>query len=164
MSVSSKARTYERAVPTHLRTQRGLFYTPDDIADRVASGALTLWRSVHPGESLSGRTVLDPSCGAGALLAAAARALGPVDVRLVGRDTDPEAVSLARERLGGLADIQLGDALGEGPSGDVVLTNPPYGRDASSEDRDRFVTFWRSALERVRPGGVLAVLAPRSFW
>jgi predicted RNA methylase len=163
VSASSKARDYERAVPTGLRAERGLFYTPDEIADLVASDALALWLSVHPGMSLTGRTVLDPSCGAGALLAAAARALGPVDVELVGRDTDPDAISLARERLGGHADIQLGDALGDGPSGDIVLTNPPYGKDASSEDRDRFVTFWRAALERVRPGGVLAVLAPRSW-
>jgi len=161
--VPSKARTYERTTPPDLRTKRGLFYTPDDVADLVATRALALWHSLHPGASFEGRTVLDPSCGAGALLAAAARALGPVNARLVGRDIDAASLSLARERLGSRADVQLGDALAGGPPGDLVLTNPPYGRDPAAEDLDRFVTFWRAALQRVAPGGVLAVLAPRSW-
>jgi predicted RNA methylase len=160
---SGKARSYERSTPPDLRTQRGLFYTPDEVADLVASRALELWSATHPGASLEGRCIVDPSCGAGALLAAAARVLGPVNARLVGGDIDAAAVSLARERLGHRADIQIGDALTNGPSGDVVLTNPPYGRDPTSADLDRFVTFWRAAVRRVAPGGVLAVLAPRSW-
>jgi predicted RNA methylase len=160
---ASKARAYERAVPAELRTRQGLFYTPDAVADVVASSALALWRSAHGGESFEGRTVLDPSCGAGALLAAASRALVSSGARLVGRDIDPAAVSLARERLGSRADLQVGDALGDGPTADIVLTNPPYGKDPAREDLDRFVTFWRAALQRVRPGGVLAVLAPRAW-
>jgi predicted RNA methylase len=163
MKTASKALAYERAVPAELRTRQGLFYTPDAVADIVASGALALWRSAHEGEPFEGLTVLDPSCGAGALLAAASRALEPSNSRLVGRDIDRAAICLARERLGSDTDLQVGDALDDGPTGDIVLTNPPYGKDPVSEDLDRFVTFWRAALRRVRPGGVLAVLAPTAW-
>jgi predicted RNA methylase len=160
---ASRARLYERTVPADFRAQRGLFYTPDEVADVMACGAIELWLSLHPGATFAGRTVVDPSCGAGALLAAAGRALGSVDARLVGRDIDAEAIAIARERLGARADVAQGDALADGPLGDIVLINPPYGRDPSCADRDRFVSFWRAALARVAPGGVLAVLAPSSW-
>ena len=156
------ARGYERTTPRHVRAERGLFYTPDDVADVVAKSALALWASV--GKTLAGKTILDPSCGAGALLAAVRRAAPDVPLRLVGGDIDPRAIALARARLGDEAELYVGDALTETrPRGDLVVTNPPYGRDPASDDIDRYVTFWRAALARVAPGGVLAVLAPRSW-
>jgi predicted RNA methylase len=158
----ARARAYERAAPAKKRSLRGLFFTPDAVADTMARRAIALWRASQPVASRAAPTVLDPSCGAGALLAAAARALD-AGARLVGTDLDPEAIALARERLGARALLEVGDALLPGPSADIVLTNPPYGRDPRSADRDRFVTFWRAALARVSPGGVLAVLAPTSW-
>jgi SAM-dependent methyltransferase len=156
------ARGYERSTPRHVRAERGLFYTPDDVADVVAKGALALW--VSEGKTLAGKTILDPSCGAGALLAAVRRAAPAVPLRLVGGDIDSRAIALARARLGDEAELYVGDALTEThPRGDLVVTNPPYGRDPGSDDLDRYVTFWRAALARVAPGGVLAVLAPRSW-
>jgi SAM-dependent methyltransferase len=178
-----QARGYERAAPDELRARRGLFYTPDEMADVVARGAVRLWLSERTGRSfeetgalvssregqggafelLRGRTALDPSCGAGALLAAMARILPGVDLNLVGGDIDPTALALSRKRLGEGAELYLGDALSDGLRGDIVLTNPPYGRDPNSADIDRYVTFWRAAIRRVERGGVLAVLAPQSW-
>jgi hypothetical protein len=177
---------------TPVRSGVRLFYTPDAVADVVARGAVRLWLSEHTGRSfeeagalvsetapggrggippegpeglnlLRGRIALDPSCGGGALLAAVARALPGAGVKLVGGDVDPAALSLSRERLGARAALYLGDALDDGPRGDIVVTNPPYGKDSTSEDIDRYVTFWRAAIRRVEQGGVLAVLAPRSW-
>jgi SAM-dependent methyltransferase len=83
----------------------GAFYTPEDLAVRVAGLAL---------EPLPGTPrVLDPACGDGALLAAAARrllarGLSPAEVAplLHGIDRDAAALAVARERLRGI----LGDA------------------------------------------------------
>src|SRR5580700_4848207 len=124
-----QARGYERAAPDELRARRGLFYTPDEVADVVARGAVRLWLSERTGRSfeetgmlvsregqagafglLRGRTALDPSCGAGALLAAMARMLPGVDLHLVGGDIDPTALALSRKRLGEGAELYLGDA------------------------------------------------------
>jgi SAM-dependent methyltransferase len=159
----------------------GIFYTPDDVADTLAQGAIALWLSMRTGESygeslaalrrgpeqvralLRGLTVLDPSCGAGALLAAALRAVPGGAIRILGADIDPSAIARCRERFGARAELRLADARASGPKADLVLTNPPYGRDSASGDIDRYVTFWRAALLRVKPGGVLAVLAPPSW-
>ena len=69
------------------RRERGAFYTPPSLVAWILDRAL-------PGA----RTVLDPACGTGHFLVAAARRLG--DVRAVrGSDVDPEAVRIARLRL-----------------------------------------------------------------
>jgi SAM-dependent methyltransferase len=191
------ARGYERSVAPLARARHGLFYTPDALADRVAWAALAEWLAqrgvpfdeawalfasgraprasrqlVAAREWLGNLTVLDPSCGGGALLAAteratsrAARAIGePSNARLLGTDRDPVAIALARALLSPRATVAKADALAPaGPTADVVLTNPPYGPPEVRGDIDRYVTFWRAAAARVRPGGVLAVLAPTSW-
>lgn len=84
-------------------------------------------------------TVLDPACGQGALLRAAAKRLGAeaarigldedvVRANLHGVDRDAEAVRVARGRLP-RATIRVGEALLGVPwteRYDVVLGNPPY--------------------------------------
>jgi predicted RNA methylase len=159
----------------------GVFYTPDAAADTLVEGAIALWLSERTGRSfehamaavsgrspwayrlLSGRTLLDPSCGGGALFAAALRALPGLSAKMVGGDIDPCAIRLCHERFGDRVELYQGDARTPGPEGDLVLTNPPYGKDPSSADIDRYVTFWGAAARRVKPDGVLAVLAPRSW-
>ena len=199
------ARRYERSVAPHTRAKHGLFYTPDPLADRLVWAALGEWLAQRgvpferawalfasgtaPGRgaaaarrALAGLVVVDPSCGAGALLAAAGRAIARAgaalgarpSARLVGTDRDAAAIALARTRLAaaGATLVEVGDALDpRGPTGDVVLTNPPYGsaqegaktRAGARGDVDRYVTFWRAAAARVKDGGVLAVLAPTSW-
>lgn len=107
------------------RAALGQWYTAAPVA-RLAIAAL--------GELGAGTSVLDPTCGDGAFLAAAAAAGAR---RLVGVDIDADAAASARARVPG-AEILVRDALG-GPAAalaarggrrgfDVVIGNPPYVR------------------------------------
>lgn len=80
------------------------------------------------GVSGSGGRVLDPACGAGALIAAA---LDRGACACVGVDLDADAVTVAREAVGQGARIVHGDFIETEPgdlggSFDAVLANPPY--------------------------------------
>ncbi|MDP3279163.1 MAG: N-6 DNA methylase [Deltaproteobacteria bacterium] len=75
----------QRSLPSE-RKRRGSFYTPSALAQRVAVAALP--------HGTDARTVLDPACGAGALLLAACERVGPD--ALYGIDLDPHAIWVAR--------------------------------------------------------------------
>ena len=145
--------------------------------DRRAAGAwFTPWPLVQHLLDLAlreGRDVLDPACGAGVFLAAAARRViasaspGSDVVDLVvrsvhGIDLDPDAVELARVVLwlellpwldldGPLPELTLrvGDTLGDAApapaSYDVVVGNPPF-----LNQLERATAQERDAAERVR--------------
>lgn len=137
---------HERSVPPTRRRRHGVHYTPAALAARLVGEAVAVLGRVPA-------TVLDPSCGAGAFLLAAAdelhRAGVPaaevVERRLVGIELDPAAAAAARSALrewaaahgaghAGTARILSGDArwLGrdwaERPPGgfDLVVGNPPF--------------------------------------
>ena len=97
------------------RRARGAFYTPAWMVARLVDLALD---ELAPGALPP--CVLDPACGDGRLLVAAARRLGRAAV--LGVDRDPLAVALARTNLWRLA------AAGGGPAATVVcgdaLTGP----------------------------------------
>jgi SAM-dependent methyltransferase len=115
------------------RQESGTFYTPLSLVGWI------LDRVLVPGEQAM---VLDPACGAGHFLVAAARRLiaqGTAPARAValvhGVDLDPVGVAITRLRLRALApdsatepDVRLADGLGEHPSApyDVVVGNPPF--------------------------------------
>jgi hypothetical protein len=83
-------------------------------------------------EALDGLTVLDPSCGGGALLAAAALLAHGVGARLALRALELAAgpARAAQARLGLLgaeAEVTAGDAFARRwPAADLVLMNPPF--------------------------------------
>jgi hypothetical protein len=124
--------------------RHGAHYTPADLADRVAALALG-------GDGGDGRTVVDPTCGAGAVLLAAAERLMTGGAsrsqvardQLFGADLDPLAAAVAEAALalwsGGTVPapghVVVADALEQGraawpgaPAGgfDVVAGNPPF--------------------------------------
>jgi SAM-dependent methyltransferase len=72
--------------------------------------------------------LLDPACGTGNFLVAAARRLGTTR-NLVGLDTDPRAINACRKAVGGDTTLIVGDAftadLSDGTF-DVVVGNPPF--------------------------------------
>lgn len=153
------------------RHAEGAYFTPAPLAAELTRRGLgpTLG-ATRPGAeapraeweahraALRGLTVLDPACGAGALLVEAWRALqaawdeaeaeitrrggapDPAGLHhlrreaLWGLDLNPEALTLAARALGELgavAQLHAQDALSADltlPSFDVVLGNPPYGR------------------------------------
>jgi hypothetical protein len=130
-------------------------------------------------------TVIDPACGAGALLQMAREQYGP-DAVLVGCDSDALALQLC-ESLLPQVQVHCTDGLLDPPKGswDLCVGNPPYIssglRGAVKPDsvrekllRKRFAAsaqyklntyplFIEAGLERLREGGVLAYILPDSF-
>ena len=172
------AHDYERRLATDdrdARRARGAFYTPPELV------AWVLDRALVPGAS----RVLDPACGTGHFLVAAARRFG---VRAVhGSDLDAEAVRIARLRLAAeepavpAADIErqvrVADGLTawEGETFDAVVGNPPFlgqlrRRTATAGPSahglgaytDTSAVFLHRALDLVRPGGTVALVQPLS--
>ncbi|MGW4382501.1 N-6 DNA methylase [Kitasatospora sp. NPDC004531] len=134
-----------------------------------------------PGED---RTVLDPACGAGGVLLAAAPA-----VRL-GQDADPGLAGVALLRLALAApadrpgplpvDVRAGDALRAdafpGAAADAVLCRPPYNERDWGHDQLQYDSRWPGGvvpprgeselawvlhcLAHTRPGGTAVLLLP----
>jgi len=132
-------------------------------------------------EALDGLAVLDPSCGGGALLAAAARLAGPLGARLAlrGLDLSPLAAEATRLRLGLLgaqAQIAAGDALtAPWPACDLVLGNPPFLRHEAIPPAQKAAAVAASGLSRqadlsahlallaLRRAPVAALVLPRAI-
>jgi N-6 DNA Methylase len=131
--------------------------------------------------SLDGAAVLDPACGAGALLAAAEGLARRVGARLAlrGLDVAPLAAEAARSRLrllGADAEIAAGDALAAAwPRADLVLANPPFLRHESLRAAEKERAVRASGLSRqadlsahfaamaIRRAPVAALVWPRAL-
>ena len=132
--------------------QKGAHYTPDDLAQFLASQAF----DAHEGDKRV--RILDPACGDGALLSAAhAEAIrrGMEVVALVGFDIDAEAATSAERRLAGIgcAEVNRTDFLEQaiaahesrglfGPAQkteafefDIIVSNPPYVRQQTARSQ-----------------------------
>jgi len=164
--------------------RHGRHYTPPELAGFLArrgDARLPAGRKLR---------VLDPACGDGELLLAAASAAaqrGHEVIELAGLDLDPAAIGLARGRLAGVpvpVSLSVRDFIrvpdGGPPIGrfDLIITNPPYvrtqvlGAEVSRQLAARFglqgridlthafVAVMRSLLA---PGGVIALLCSNRF-
>lgn len=158
------------------RRAKGAFYTPPELVDWV------LDRAVPPGT----QRVLDPACGTGHFLVAAARIVGVAGV--FGSDLDAEAVAIARERLAAAdpsvpvaqleRQVRVADGLTAwtGERFDAVVGNPPFlGQlkrgTATAGPRahrlgaytDTSAVFLHRALDLVADGGTVALVQPLSI-
>ena len=122
-------------------TARRVPTTPDALADLVADLA-----------AVSGRTILDPACGMGGLLAAA-RSRGAT--RLAGQDTNAATCRIAAARLiadGGVVELAVGDSLrADGFPGRLfgaVVCEPPFGERAWGHDELGTDLRWQHGLPR----------------
>ncbi len=159
---------YERFFPDLFKGARGQFFTPQPVVDLVVDLA-----GIRPGQR-----VLDPTCGSGTFLVAAARRGAVVE----GGEVDPELVTLARLHLalvgGAPRQVRRADVFRD-PAGDpvdVILANPPFSVEVSdaaalagsdlAAGRGRIGSdelFLEAAHQRLRPGGRLAAVLPYSL-
>lgn len=159
---------YERFFPEVFKGERGQFFTPRPLVEVMADLA----------ELRPGARVLDPTCGSGSFLVVAHSRGADVD----GIELDPELVALCRInlKLHGAnpravrhADL-FRDAVDE--HWDVILANPPFSVEivdpdaladselaASRKSISSDHLFLEAAWRRLRPGGRLVALLPRSL-
>ncbi|HYO72631.1 MAG TPA: N-6 DNA methylase, partial [Archangium sp.] len=135
------------------RRALGAFYTPAPLVERTLALALA-----HAGDGPL--AVVDPACGAGAFLAAAARARP--EAHLSGLELSPEVAGLCQTRVPG-ADVRVGDALRGGlepllaslppARQEVWIGNPPYnGTSSLLKDPDAYSRL-RALLPLALPQG-----------
>ena len=156
------------------RKQRGAYPTPHWLVDLVVAEAVL---APAPGAEV---VVVDPACGDGRFLAAAARRVRALGGRplLVGVDIDAASLEGAADALAGeQVDLRRGDAREQVWPGrvDVVVGNPPYlsqmaarttrggaSRHGGGPYADAAVEFLALAVRMLGPGGRLGLVLPQS--
>lgn len=162
-----------RAIPIDTRRAAGAFFTSHALAARLAESIST---------AAGPATILDPSCGAGDLLIAAARVLrrrrAPAKHSLLGVDLVSQFAALSRQRLGLLLD-QTANAprvrvrQGEGTTAKElrtathVLMNPPYGQMVlptattwAGGSVNAAAPFFADCIDKMSSGAVVAAILP----
>jgi SAM-dependent methyltransferase len=195
-------RLLEEIAARALRGERGAVFTPEPEARILSAFGLARAAAGRGGPSLAdgvrlllegrpdprlagaldGLSVLDPACGGGALLAAAARLArsSGARLRLHGIDLAPLAVRAARTRLallGADARIRCGDAFAlPWPGADLILANPPFLRHEAVPAAQKALAAGGSGLSRqadlsahlaalaVRRAPVTALVWPRALF
>lgn len=147
------------------RQQRQHLVTPPELAHMM----------VELAEPIEG-SVLDPACGPGNLLRAAAERGAQ---RLIGQETSPALARLARSRLGASAEIREGDTLRTDAFPELraesVICDPPFGyRDWGHEELaidprweygfpvkgEPELAWLQHCLAHVEPGGTVVLALP----
>ena len=166
-----------------IRKQNGVHYTPSALADFLARQTVACIET-----QCKPISVLDPACGDGKLLDSLIEALrvGGLKVgRVVGCDTDPNAVEMSKQRLARfeIPEIRIAnqDFLASDFSSqkfDCVIANPPYvrtqnmGRKAAQELAKKFGLKGRVDLYQaftvaigsaLRSGGAMGLLTSNRF-
>jgi SAM-dependent methyltransferase len=157
------------------RKRRGAYPTPHWLVELVVAEAVP---AREPGATT---VIVDPACGDGRFLAAAARRVRELGGRpvLVGADIDAASLADAARVLAG-EDVRLrhGDALQEEwpDRVDVVVGNPPYlsqlaaattrrgaSRHGGGPYADAAVEFLALAVRMLAPGGRFGLVLPQSI-
>ncbi len=163
-----------------IRKGLGIFLTPDEIVAAIVSYV----------PSKASLKVMDPACGSGTFLIEYLKKLNPKKMLTIeGTDKNPRMVLLADLNLGNFEKVNFikksEDSL-KGPINndhyDLILTNPPFGvsLDARDYDFNRYesckdetgyllqkqtseIVFIESCMQRLKPGGTLAIVIPKSI-
>lgn len=150
---------YQALSVTGHKSRRGAFYTPVTVAQTAIN---TLPNAV-------GR-FLDPCCGTGRYLLAAAKCRRLSMSQIYGIDLDPLAVRIAQINLlmyyqneNTLPNLRTGDFFtARFAKIDSIAGNPPWGV-GETPGEESFDRFLRRSLSMLTPGGQLSFLLPESF-
>ncbi len=143
------------------RAGRRPFFHPATLQPKLAGCMVNLARA-RPAQ-----TLLDPFCGAGAILIEAAL----LGCHPVGMDISSSMILGSKKNLAhfgvSVFDLMVGDAR-ELPFGKVgaVTTDPPYGRIASTRGSDvkqLYREFLNGITERLRSGSYICLAAPQAL-
>jgi len=159
---------YERFFPEVFKAEHGQFFTPRPLVELMADLV-----NIRPGDR-----VLDPTCGSGTFMVVAQSRGAEID----GIEVDPELVALCRLNLAlhgaNPRAVQQADLFRRPPTDqwDVVLANPPFSVRIDDPEALQYFSlargrgrvasdalFLQAAHDRLRPGGRLAVVLPRSI-
>lgn len=188
-AIANSASAYELSLGREARRASGSYFTPFALIEILLDAALEplLDRCRDPAKL----AIIDPACGDGRFLLAAAARLARRGVPLAhairhcifGVDSDVDAVQLCRAAVAhavgcgskSIKQIRHGDGLPAGHDGafDAVIGNPPFRNAIDGVRRsypphlliggtaDLAYRFLVRAAEIVKPGGVVAMIQPR---
>ena len=163
---------YENGLGASHKNQKGIFYTPPNIAHDML--ALTCDTS----RNISDKIFCDPCCGSGNFIINALQQ-GIAPQNIYGFDIDATAISIARARLyahsGYESDkIMVADFLANPTIRhyDIIATNPPWGFKMGGykmpapdkQKLDSSAVFALACLNALAPDGRLALLLPEAFF
>lgn len=136
----------------YVKEKIGNFLTPRALADMMAG-------MLNP---KPGQVVLDPVCGSGRLLIAAAESCK--DCHCIGIDLDEKIRTTAFFNMA-FHEVTHGKLYGKDflreswkEQGDVILANPPY-----SDDIHETIHFVERIMDALKPGGRCGILVPEGF-
>ncbi len=158
--IGARVHEIDRAALEARSSKNRPFFSPVSLHPRYALAMANLARVKR------GDRVLDPFCGTGGLVLEAGR----LGARVFASDLDPRMAAGTRHMLEsfGVTDAQceerdVGEAPDFAPQVDAILTDPPFGRNATTAREaleSLYERFFAGAVEALRPGGRLVATFP----
>lgn len=156
---------YMKETPTEYRKSKGQYFTPKSVIEKLLTKLPNKKR---------GPKVLDPGCGTGEFLVAAAKYFK--EPKLYGWDIEEKLIKIAR-KLAPTAKLKITDALKEETDEkfDFVIGNPPYFefipdrliknkyREVINGRPNIFSLFIKLGIDLLKDGGYLAFVVPPSM-
>ncbi|MDP1523148.1 MAG: N-6 DNA methylase [Methylotenera sp.] len=168
---------YEQLLSNAYKNKEGIYYTPDEIAQRFFE---------HLPTDCGTLTFCDPCCGSGNFLVAALKK-GFKPENIYGFDLDPIAIKITKKRIFDISgyktnnihqqdflDVQFSphdDAF------DVIFTNPPWGKKleksrknklaaalSAGNSQDTSAFFFFQCLKHLKKKGLLGLLLQEAFF
>jgi tRNA (guanine10-N2)-dimethyltransferase len=136
------------------------FFSPISLHPRYARALINM---VEVGD---GQTLLDPFCGTGGILLEAAS----MGIRALASDIDPDMIEGTERNmrhfgleLSGQAVTDVAEIGSHFPNTDAIVTDPPYGRSASTRGENisaLYVRALEAAKACLKPGGRMGIVVP----
>lgn len=160
------------------RKRSGIYYTPSPLVKRLIDRTAPFTEDIN--------TFFDPACGTGNFLLQilsytrnAENKEKPVKIQLIGQDTDPAAIAIARINIALNApdtdidtlrkNIRVADSLRHFPScrNTLIFGNPPWGASLPSRKhastKDSAALFVQNSIRHQSDNGIISFLLPASL-